>query len=553
MKRRTLLAIVIPGVVILALVLYSVLSGKEKEVVLEAQVEQGKFEIAVMVTGELQAIRETEIQAPAQLRSRNLRIRSVLIHDLIPEGTVVDSGDWVATLDRSEADNSLKDMLDNLETRESEYTRTKLDTTMQLRDLRDQLVNLRFAMEEAEITVEQSQYEPPATIRQAQIELEKASRAYDQAETNYDLQVQQARANMREAELNMARDHRSVDEMQAVLQKFDIYAPASGMVIYKTDFRGEKRTAGTEINTWDLAVATLPDLSTMVSMTYVNEIDISKIKTGQKVRVGVDAFPEKKFTGEVTEVANIGQQLSNTDAKVFEVRIELNEKDSILRPSMTTSNMIVTNILDSVLYIPLEAVHANDSLTYVFTRNGKKQVVVLGQSNENFIVVDMGLKKGDLLYLSMPDEPETFPYTGLDLMAEIQKRKAEEEKQRQEMQERMNQPRRDREFQGRPGEFPQGMTEGTGQGRPEGVTQGAREGAGQGTGGGRPQGNTPQAPQENAQQTPQGNAQQTPQGNAQQTPQGNAQQTPQQTPQGATGQRPSGQRPAGGNPNPTGE
>ena len=517
MKRRTLLAIVIPGVLILALVLYSVLSGKEKEVVLETQVEQGKFEIAVMVTGELQAIRETEIQAPQQLRSRSLRIRSVMIQDMIPEGTVVDSGQWVATLDRSEADNSLKDMLDNLETRQSEYTRTKLDTTMQLRELRDQLVNLKFAMEEAEITVEQSQYEPPATIRQAQIELEKASRAYEQAETNYDLQVQQARANMREAELNMERQQRSVDEMQAVLQKFDIYAPASGMVIYKTDFRGEKRTIGSEVNTFDLAVATLPDLSTMVSMTYVNEIDISKIKSGQKVRVGVDAFPEKKFTGEVTEVANIGQQLSNTDAKVFEVRIELNEKDTILRPSMTTSNEIVTQILDSVLYIPLEAVHANDSLTYVFTRDGKKQVVVLGQSNENFIVVDMGLKKGDKLYLSMPDEPEAFPYTGLELMAEIQKRKAEEERLRQEMQERMNQPRRERNFQGRPGEFPQGMTEGAGQGRPQGASQG--------TGGGRPQ------------------------GAAQQAPQGASQGTSQGTP----AQRPSGQRPSGGSPNPTGE
>ena len=509
MKRKTLLAIVIPVVVILALVLYSVLSGKEKEVVLETEVQQGRFEIAVMVTGELQAIRETEIQAPAQLRSRNLRIRSVLIQDLIPEGTVVDSGQWVATLDRSEADNSLKDMLDNLETRESEYTRTKLDTTMQLRELRDELVNLKFAMEEAEITVEQSQYEPPATIRQAEIELEKATRAYEQAESNYDLQVQQAKANMREAELNMARERRSVDEMQAVLQKFDIYAPASGMVIYKTDFRGEKRTAGTEINTWDLAVATLPDLSTMVSMTYVNEIDISKIKPGQKVRVGVDAFPEKKFTGEVVEVANIGQQLSNTDAKVFEVRIELNEKDTILRPSMTTSNQVVTQVLDSVLYIPLEAVHANDSLTYVFTRAGKKQVVVLGESNENFIVVDMGLKRGDKLYLSMPDNPDNFAYTGLELREEIDRRKAEEEQRRQEMQERMSQPRRPRDFQGQPGEFPEGMRPGAGQGRPEGVPQQAPQGAGQG----RPEGASQQAPQGATQGVPQGTQRERPAGN----------------------------------------
>ncbi len=447
MKKRTILAIAIPAILIVAMVLYSALSGKEKEVVLETKVEQGAFEIAVMVTGELQAIRETEIKAPSQLRSRNLRIRSVKIQDLIPEGTVVDSGQWVATLDRSEADNSLKDILDNLEQKQSEYMRTKLDTTMQLRELRDQLFNLNFAMEEAEITLEQSKFEPPAAIRQAQIEMEKAKRAYEQAEKNYGLKVRQAKAEMREAEINMARDRRSKEEMEAVMTKFDIHAPASGMVIYKKDWNGQKRTAGSEINTWDLAVATLPDLSTMISMTYVNEIDISKLKKGQQVDIGVDAFPEKKFTGEVTEVANIGQQLPNTDAKVFEVKIELNERDTILRPSMTTSNLVITQVLDSVLFIPLEAVHANDSLTFVYTRDNKKQVVVLGESNENHIVVDMGLKKAQKLYLSMPENPDNFKYTGLDLVEEIERRRAEEEQKRLEMLEKMNKPKSPGNFQ----------------------------------------------------------------------------------------------------------
>jgi len=185
-------------------------------------------------------------------------------------------------------------------------------------------------------------------------------------------------------------------------------------------------------------------------MTYVNEIDISKLTKGQKVRIGVDAFPEKKFTGEVFEVANIGQQLPNTDAKVFEVRIELNERDTVLRPSMTTSNMVITQVLDSVLFIPLEAVHANDSLTYVYTRDGKKQVVVLGESNENHIIVEMGLNKGDKLYLSMPGDPESFKYAGLELIEEIQRRKAEEERKRQEMMDKMNQPKQPRNFQGPP-------------------------------------------------------------------------------------------------------
>jgi hypothetical protein len=194
------------------------------------------------------------------------------------------------------------------------------------------------------------------------------------------------------------------------------------------DWDGTKRTAGAEINPWDLAVATLPDLSAMISVTYVNEIDISKIKSGQQVRIGVDAFPEKKYTGQVVEVANIGQQLPNTDAKVFEVRIEMNERDTILRPSMTSSNEIVTKVLDSVLFIPLEAVHADDSITYVYTRAGKRQVVVLGESNENHIIVEAGLKKGEQLYLSLPETPESFAFTGLELIDVIKQKKEEEQK-----------------------------------------------------------------------------------------------------------------------------
>ena len=171
----------------------------------------------------------------------------------------------------------------------------------------------------------------------------------------------------------------------------------------------------------------------------------------------------------MTEVANIGQQLPNTDAKVFEVKIELNERDSILRPSMTTSNQVITQVLDSVLFIPLEAVHANDSLTYVYTRDGRKQVVVLGESNENHIVVDMGLKKGEKLYLSNPDNPDRFQYAGLELMEEIQRRKAEEERLRKEMQERMNQPRQRPNFQGGPPmELQQGETQGASTNRTRG-------------------------------------------------------------------------------------
>jgi hypothetical protein len=434
MKRKLLIpTLVIAGVVVL-LIVYSILSKDESARLLEVPVEYGTFEVIVSVTGELQAKNSTEIRAPMELRNREFRFRSIKIQDLIPEGTIVDSGDWVATLDRSEADNNLKDVMDELETIESQYTKTKLDTTMALRNLRDELINLNFNTEEAEINLEQSQFEPPATIRQAKINLDKAQRAYLQAQQNYVLKVQQAKADMTEITIELAKQTRRRSEMDKVINRFVITAPSSGMVVYKREWNGAKRTVGTEINTWDLAVATLPDLSSMISRTYVNEIDISRIKRGQQVRIGVDAFPDKKFTGVVAEVANIGEQLPNTDSKVFEVVIKVNEVDPIIKPSMTTSNSIIIKTFNDVLFIPLETVHTNDSLTFVYKKNGIKQVVVLDESNENEIIVEAGLKEGEKILLSVPEEPDKFKFEGLELADRIrqkedEKRKLEEEQQ----------------------------------------------------------------------------------------------------------------------------
>ncbi len=441
MKRRTLVFLIMLAAIIAAAIIYSLASREDSTKPLETVVKQGEFQILVTVTGELQAQTSTDITAPLLLRSRSLRIHRIKIQDLIAEGTVVDSGDYVATLDRSEADNSYKDISDELEVRESEYTKTKLDTTIQLRMLRDEMINLKFNMEEAEITLEQSQFEPPTTIRQAQINLDKAERANDQAVKNYRLKVQQYNADMTEVTVDLSKQRRRKAQMEDVLQRFIIHAPAPGMVIYKREWSGQKRTVGSEISPWDLTVATLPDMSTMVSKTYVNEIDISKIKVGQEVIAGVDAFPEKKYTGLVTEVANIGEQLPNTDAKVFEVVIKLHESDPILRPSMTTSNKIITKTFDSVLYIPLEAVHSNDSMTYVHLRNNTRQVVVLDESNENEIIVEAGLDAGDKVLLSVPEGADEMKFTGLELVEVIRQKEAEKirleaelQKQREEEQ-----------------------------------------------------------------------------------------------------------------------
>ena len=403
--------IIVGAVLLLLIFLWFFLGSEGKSTeTLETKVKWGEFKIAVTTSGELEAKSSENIFGPEKLG--NVRIWEVKIEDMVADGTVVDSGDYVASLDRTELTNKLKDQELELEQIETQFTKTKLDTTLEMRSLRDDLINMTYALEEKKLQLEQSQYEPPATIRQVEIELERAVRSLDQATKNYSLKLEKAEATMQDVSAQLAKAQRKYDEMATLLSKFTVFAPKAGMVIYKRGWDGNKQGPGDSYNTWENIVATLPNLTEMISKTYVNEIDISKVKTGQKVEIGIDAFPDKKFTGIVTEVANIGEQMKSSNAKVFEVRIEVKEFDSVMRPAMTTKNIILTDIVDGVLFVPIESVFKDDTISYVVSGNSRKQVLV-GKSNDNEIIIEAGLEKDDEIYLLPPEGFEKFRLTRL--------------------------------------------------------------------------------------------------------------------------------------------
>lgn len=376
-------------------------------------VKSGEFRVLVVTSGELEAKNSEDISGPSGLRE--FRIWQVKINDIIPDGTVVDSGAYVAELDRSDLMNQMKDIETELEKLHSQFTKTRLDTSMEMRNAREELINLRYHLEELQLRYDQSKFEPPATIRQIQIDLEKGQRAYEQAQNNYELRLEKAKANMQEVAASLQQSERRYEQIKQILKQFTIYAPKSGMVIHRRNWDGSKQGIGSNIQTgWNNVVASLPNLTEMISRTYVNEIDISKVRSGQQVEIGVDAFPDRSYTGYVSEVANIGEQLRNSNAKVFEVRIIVNESDTILRPAMTTKNTIITEVIPDAVFIPLECVHTLDTISFVY-RHGRqmKQQVRLGRSNENEIVVLEGLAEGDMVYLVPPANADKWKLLNL--------------------------------------------------------------------------------------------------------------------------------------------
>jgi len=406
--------------------------GKSQSKSLTTKVKKGEFKIYVAATGELKAKNSEEIKGPSGMRSA--QIWQATISDMVAEGTVVKAGDYVATLDRTELETKLKEAQTEIDKTQTQLEQAKIDTAIELRGIRDELVNLKFSMQEKKLQVEQSKYEPRMVIQQAEIDLEKSQRDYKQLEKKYELTQTKSRAKISEILATLSQVELRRQRLVDLSNEFVVKAPKGGMVIYARSWNG-KVGPGSQISTWDPVVAELPDLSLMISKTYVNEVDISKVQKGQDVKIKVDAFPDKSYTGKVITVANVGEQLEGYDAKVFEVTVQVNEVDSILRPAMTTSNEILTYTFQDVLYLPLEAVQS-DSVSYVFKKtDGKvvKQEIIAGETNDNEVMIELGLKADEEVLLVVPDDAALLPFVPIDkkIKDDLHKKLEEEKKKRE--------------------------------------------------------------------------------------------------------------------------
>lgn len=423
MKRTILITLGVAVATLIGLFVFNKVLSKKEDDNLFAEAVKGDFEIAISASGELLPENSIDIKAPEVSRGRDFRANELKITDLVPEGTVVKEGDFIATLDRTQYDNTLKDELERLSTFRNNLEMKKLDTAVTLTTLRNNIRNQRHTVEEAEITLRNSQYEPPATIRQAEIDLDRQQRTLEQRIRGYELRVAQAKRDINNQNMWYNRISRRVESLQEVLAGFTITAPSPGMVVYKRDRRGNKIKAGSNINPFERVVATLPDLSTMLSRIYISEVEIRNVKPGLEVDLTIDAFPNKQFKGKIYTVANIGEQLENTDSKVFEVMVKIEGSDPALRPSMTTSNKVIIKTLSNVIYIPAECVHAGiDGIPFVYTRNKTKQYVLTGDSNEKNIVIEQGLKPKQLVYIMQPENADEFKIQGEELKTSFSER-----------------------------------------------------------------------------------------------------------------------------------
>lgn len=177
-------------------------------------------------------------------------------------------------------------------------------------------------------------------------ELLAAQTAFESASASHD----SALANIRRAE-------GSLRQAQDQLEKCTIYAPIDGTISALMSEVGE-RVAGTG-QYGGAEIMRVADLANMEVRVNVNENDIVNVKIGDRTHIGIDAYPDVKFSGTVTEIASTAlTEGQNTQEQVtnFEVRIRIDSTPERLRPGMSADADIETRTAENVVAVPIQAV-----------------------------------------------------------------------------------------------------------------------------------------------------------------------------------------------------
>lgn len=166
-----------------------------------------------------------------------------------------------------------------------------------------------------------------------------------------------AKSTLESSQHEIERAEAGSSQARDQLSKTTIYSPIDGTVTMLNSKLGERvvatnQFAGTEV----MRVA---DLGHMEARVDVNENDVVNVKIGQKATIAIDAYSDRKFRGTVSLIANTGKTTgTGTQEEVtnFEVKIRIEEKDVALRPSLSCTADIETNMVKNAVAVPMQSV-----------------------------------------------------------------------------------------------------------------------------------------------------------------------------------------------------
>ncbi len=392
------------------------------------EAKSGTFVVKLTQVGEIQTVRSESITAP---------FNGKIVY-LADEG-YVNKGDLLVELDTEDFKTQLRDKQLSYDLSAAQYENKVEDAKLQQLKLQNAVKEAQDRVEMAGADLDQAKknyerkkvlvekgLEPKVNLEQAEISLLKAQKSYESAQTdlqeaqkNKETQEKVIQLNLDSARNDLDKKKKDLEEVNEKIAKAKIYAPTSGLVIHYT---GWKRGSWGKVQKGDelypgMTIMNFPDMSEILSIMKVDEVDIQKVEVGQKAEIRLDALPGRVYHGKVVRKGTVAiTELSTTrfgislstgsgQTKGFQVDVYIDDKDDQLRPGMTTRTDIILEEIPDAVWIPLEALFDRNGEAVVYVKGAgkfKAVPVLTGKRTDTDIQIIQGLKGGETLFLADP-------------------------------------------------------------------------------------------------------------------------------------------------------
>jgi HlyD family secretion protein len=356
-----------------------------------AEVEQGELARSVVATGKIEPLTKVEVKSKA-----SGIVKQIFVH----YGDTVHQGQTLVELDKEELQARVREAKASLvaaqaaqQSAEAAYARNQAEAEGA------DLPFLKSAMGRAvELNKE-------GLIARAL--LEEAEKAYQVALNKQTVALRNVavtRAEMARAKAQVAQGQASLDRAEEDLGNSTIVSPMDGLVLSRNVEVGDAVSSILVLGSQATLIMTLGNVSSVYVLGKVDEADIGKVYLGQRARIVVEAFKNKRYTGEVTKISPLGVEKDNVTT--FEIRASIRNPGGELKANMSANAEIILEEKQDVLIIPEAAViYDKDRNTFLEVpdpklEEGKKKIAVkLGISNGVKTELVSGLKRGDKVVL----------------------------------------------------------------------------------------------------------------------------------------------------------
>jgi membrane fusion protein, macrolide-specific efflux system len=235
----------------------------------------------------------------------------------------------------------------------------------------------------------------------------KVALADEGLSTRLELEAAEREARLAVIDIDGARD--ALDMANDRLHDTRIVAPAAGTVIRRKIEPGEMVVPGVESTFEKRALLTIANLSRLIVKVELNQVDMSKVRVGQRVTATFDGLVGETFPAHVTEVSPASSRPAGKDLDVFPIKAELDHPDPRVKPGMVSDVRIHVDEKPNVIAVPIEALTREAGKTFVkrVALRGEEMrtervEVVVGTQNDRFAEVVSGISDGDKVLLDPP-------------------------------------------------------------------------------------------------------------------------------------------------------